>query len=178
MKNIKLLALLCVLGVFFVSCKDNTKSEWENFYGFTNEDVIGTYSFSNVSNAFDGVEGVGRFVCPDAEVNILASSQNAKMLRFTIHCPDEDDYSRTIEDYPTPNEDDFMLRMSTGYFHTGNKIRAYNVNAYVMKNKKQEIRVHGFSAMNTYKQVTDEVTGITTYVQIDGVYYYFDVIKN
>ena len=178
MKNIKLLALLCVLGVFFVSCKDNTKSEWENFYGFTNEDVIGTYSFSNVSKAFDGVEGVGRYACPDAEVSIQASSQNPDMLRFTIHCPDEDDYSRTIEAKASPNEDDFMLRMSTGYFHTGNKIRAYNVNAYVMKNKKQEIRVHGFSAMNTYKQVTDEVTGITTYVQIDGVYYYFDVIKN
>ena len=178
MKNIKLLALLCVLGVFFVSCDDKTKSEWENFYGFTNEDVIGTYSFSNISTAFDGVEGIGRFACADAEVSIRASSQNANMLRFTIHCPDEDDYSRTIEDYPTPNEDDFMLRMSEGYIHTGNNIRAYNVNAYVMKNKKQEIRLHGYSAMNTYKEVTDEITGVTTYVQTDGVYYYFDVIKN
>jgi len=172
------LALFCLMGVFFASCKEDSKSEWENFYGFTNEDVIGTYSFSNVSKAFDGVEGVGRYACPDAEVSIQASSQNPNMMRFTIHCPDEDDYSRTIEDDASPNEDDFMLRMSTGYIHTGNKIRAYNVNAYVMKNKKQELRLHGYSAMNTYKEVTDEETGTVTYVQIDGVYYYFDVIKN
>ena len=177
MKNCKLLALLCVLGVLFASCKE-PKSEWENFYGYTNEDVIGTYSFSNVSTAFDGVEGVGRYACPDAEVSIQASSQNPNMLRFTIHCQDENDYSRTIEDYATPNEDDFMLHMSTGYDHSGNKIRAYNVNAHVLKNKKQELRLHGYSAINTYKIVEDVETGAVTYVQTDGVYYYFDVIKN
>ena len=177
MKNYKLLALFCLMGIFFASCKEDSKSEWENFYGYTNEDVIGTYSFSNVSTAFDGVEGVGRYACPDAEVSIQASSQNPNMLRFTINCPDEE-YTRTIEDYATPNEDDFMLRMSTGYVYTGNKIRAYNVNAYVMKNEKQELRLHGYSAMNTYKIVEDEETGAITYVQTDGVYYYFDVIKN
>ena len=176
MKNCKLLALLCVIGVFFASC-DKTKSEWSNYYGFTNEDVAGTYSFSNVSTAFDGVEGVGRHACPDAEVSIQALPQNPNMLRFTINCPDEE-YTRTIDDYATPNEDDFMLRMSTGYLHTGNKIRAYNVNAYVMKNEKQQLRLHGYSAVNTYKEVEDVETGTVTYVQTDGVYYYFDVIKN
>ena len=175
MKNCKLLALLCMLGVFLASCKE-PKSEWENFYGYTNEDVIGTYSFSNVSTAFDGVEGVGRYVCPDAEVSIQASSQNPNMLRFTINCPDEE-YTRTIEDYATPNEDDFMLRMSTGYVYTGNKIRAYNVTAYVLKNEKQELRLHGYAAHNTYVSETSE-DEVTTYIQTNGEYYYFDVIKN
>ena len=69
MKNYKLLALLCMMGALFASCKE-PKSEWENFYSYTNEDVIGTYSFSNVSTAFDGVEGVGRYACPVAVVEI------------------------------------------------------------------------------------------------------------
>ena len=176
MKNCKLLALLCMLGVFLASCKE-PKSEWENFYSYTNEDVIGTYSFSNVSTAFDGVEGVGRHVCPDAEVSIQPSSQYPNMLRFTINCPDLE-YTRTIEDYATPNEGDFMLRMSSGYIHSGNNVKIYVVNAHVLKNAKQELRLSGFSAINTYKEVHNEESGTTSYVQVNGEYYYFDVIKN
>lgn len=177
MKNCKLLALLCLMGVFFASCKEESKSEWKNCYGYTNEDVMGTYSFSNISTAFDGVEGVGRHACPDAEVSIQPSTQNPNMLRFTINCPDLE-YTRTIEDYATPNEDDFMLRMSTGYIHSGNKVKVYVVNAHVMKNEKKEIRLAGFSAVNTYKEIFNDESGTTSYEQIDGEYYYFDVIKN
>lgn len=177
MKNYKLLALLCLMGIFFTSCKEESKSEWKNCYGYTNEDVIGTYSFSNISTAFDGVEGVGRHVCPDAEVNIQPSTQNSNMLRFTINCPDLE-YTQSIEDHATPNEDDFMLRMSTGYIHSGNKVKVYVVNAHVMKNAKQELRLSGFSAVNYYKEVYNEESGTTSYLQIDGEYYYFDVIKN
>ena len=178
MKNYKLLALLCLMGIFFTSCKEESKSEWKNCYGYTNEDVIGTYSFSNISTAFDGVEGVGRHVCPDAEVSIQPSTQNPNMLRFTINCP-ELEYNRTIEDYATPNEDDFMLRMSTGYIPSGNnKVKVYVVNAHVMKNAKQELRLSGFSAVNSYKVIYNDESGTTSYEQVDGEYYYFDVIKN
>ena len=177
MKNYKLIALLCLLGVFLVSCR-KPKSEWNNYYGYTNEAVIGTYSFSNISTAFDGVEGIGRHSCPDAEISIQPSSQNPNMLMFTINCPDEE-YSTTIEDDATPNVDDFMLRMSTGYIHSGsNKVKVYVVNAHVMKNAKQELRLSGFSAVNTYKEVYNEESGTTSYLQIDGEYYYFDVIRN
>ena len=177
MKNYKLLVLSCLMGIFFSSCKEESKSEWKNYYGYTNEDVIGTYSFSNISTAFDGVEGVGRHSCPDAEVSIETSPQNPKMLRITVKCPKEE-FERTIDDFATPNEDDFMLHMSTGIMHTGNKIKAYNVTAYVMKNGKEQLRLHGYAAVNTYKEVYNEESGNTSYVQDDGEYYYFDVIKN
>ena len=177
MKKFKFLALFCMLGVFFASCDDKTESEWNNFYGFTNEDVVGTYTFSNVSTAFDAVEGTNRHSCPDAEIRILASSQNANMLRFEINCPDEE-YTRTIEDDATPNEGDFMLRMSSGYIHTGGKVKVYVVNAHVMKNGKQEIRLAGFSAVNTYVEIINQESEAISYEQIDGEYYYFDVIKN
>ena len=178
MKRFKLFALLCLLGVSFVSCNDKTKSEWSNYYGYTNNEIVGTYSFSNVSTAFDGVEGIGRHACPDAEVDIQVSSQNSNMLQFTINCPDEE-YSRTIEDYATPNENDFMLRMSSGYIHSGSgKVKIYVVNAHVLRNGKQQIRLSGFSALNTYNEIIDSESGTSSYVQVDGEYYYFDVIKN
>jgi len=177
MKKFKFLALFCMLGVFFVSCNDETKSEWSSYYGFSNEDVVGTYSFSNILTAFDGVEGTDRYACPDAQVTIQASSQNHDMLQFVINCPDEG-YTMTIVDYATPNEDDFMLRMSSGYNHTGGKVKVYVVNAHVMKNGKQELRLAGFSAVNTYVEIINQESGAISYEQIDGEYYYFDVIKN
>lgn len=175
MKNIKLWALLCTLSFFFASCTE-PKSEWTNYYGYTNESVIGTYSFSNISTAFDGVEGIDRHSCPDAEVRIEALSSESGKLKFTINCPDEE-YSETLEGIATPNEDDFMIRMSTGIQHYGGKIIAHNVTAYVMKNDKQQLRLHGYAAVNTYKEV-DPGTGVVNYEPINGEYYYFDVIKN
>ena len=177
MKNSKLIALICLLGIFFTSCEKEPKSEWKDFYNFTNEDIIGTYHYSDVSNAFDEVVGTGRHACIDAQVSIRALYENPDEVRFSVNCPDEN-FSRTFEGLATPNEGDHMIHMSTGYIHSGGKIRAYNVTAYVLKNEKQEIRLHGFAAKNTYEEVADEETGLTSYVQTDGEYYYFDVIKN
>lgn len=177
MKNSKLIALICLLGIFFTSCEKEPKSEWKDFFDFTNEDIIGTYVYSNVSNAFDQVEGTGRHACPDAQINIKALNDNPNWVEFSVNCPAVS-FSRSFEGLATPNEDDHMIHMSTGYIHYNGKILAYNVTAYVLKNEKQEIRLHGFAAKNTYEEVADEETGLTSYVQTDGEYYYFDVIKN
>jgi len=177
MKNSKLIALVCLLGIFFVSCNKESTTEWKDYYGYTNEEIIGAYSYSNISNAFDEVEGTGRHACPDAEINIQALDGNPNGIRCSVNCPDEG-FSRTFEGLATPNEGDHMIHMSTGYIHSNGKILAYNVTAYVLKNAKQELRLHGFAAKNTYEEVADEETGITTYIQTNGEYYYFDVIKN
>lgn len=176
MKNLKLIVLFFGLGMFFVSC-EKKQNEWENFYGFTNEDVVGTYSYSNIASAFDGVEGISRYACYDADIKITASSTQSGKLVFLLNCPDEN-YSRTIEDLVTPNENDFMIRMSSGIIHSGAQVKAHNITAYVMKNAKNQIRLHGFAAVNTYKVVTNPESGLESYIIDDGVYYYFDVIKN
>ena len=176
MKNIKRAALFLGLGFLLVSCGEE-KSEWQNFYGFTSADIVGTYSYSNHPGAFDGVEGPGRHACEDAEVGITTSADSLGKIVFSLHCPDED-YSRSIEGYPSPNEDDFMIRMSTGIIHSGSHPKAHNINGYVMKNAKQQIRVHGYATVNTYKVETDPQTGVETDVIDDQVYYYFDVIKD
>lgn len=177
MKNSKLIALICLLGIFFTSCDKELKTEWKDLYNFTNEDIIGTYHFSNVNNAFDEIEGTGRHSCIDAQVSIRALYENPNGIRFSINCPDEN-FSRTFEGLATPNEDDFMIRMSSGYLHVGGKIKAYTVNAHVMRNEKQEVRLAGFSGIITYKEIENQETGINSYEPMDGEYYYFDVIKN
>jgi len=177
MKNSKLIALICLLGIFFTSCDKEPKSEWKAFYNFTNEDIIGTYSYSDVSGAFDDIEGIGRHACDDAQVRIQALYDHSDWIKFIVNCPSED-FSRNFEGEATLNEGDYMIRMSTDYIHSGGKVKAYNLNASVMMNEKQEIRLHGFAAENTYKEINDLETGVTTYETIDGEYYYFDVIKN
>jgi hypothetical protein len=130
-----------------------------------------------VSDAFDGVEGTGRHACYDAEVSIQASSENPDMLRFTVNCPREE-YSKTIEDYATPNEEDFMLHMTSGIIHSAGRPKAYNVTAYVLKNDKQEIRLHGYASVNEYEVHVNNETGLESYELVDGTFYYFDVIKD
>ena len=174
MKNFKLLLMLCMSGLFLVSCNDK-KSEWENYYGYTNDDVIGTYSYSNVADAFDGVEGTGRYACEDAEISIKPYTANT--VEFTINCPSQG-FSRSFTGKPSPNNDDFMVHMSSGYKPYGNgKLRAYNVTGYVLKDASQQLRMHGYAAVNTYKLVTVEGSGTDT-IPDNGIYYYFDVIKN
>ena len=51
MKRFKISALLLLIAVVLVGCKDE-KKEWSNFYGYANDDIIGQYSFSNIPNLF------------------------------------------------------------------------------------------------------------------------------
>lgn len=175
MKNHKLFALICLLGICFASCKEESKTEWENYYGYTNDDIIGTYSFSNLSDAFDGVEGIGRHSCADAEITIRRYSSSA--VEFSINCPNEN-FNRVLHGQPTLNNDDFMLHMASDYIPSGdNKYRAYVVTGYVLKNGSQQVRIHGYAAKNSYHIVQGEGGG-QVYVQDNGEYYYFDVIKD
>ncbi len=168
------MALLCLMGLFLASCGDS-KTEWENFYGYTNDDIIGTYSFSNVPNAFEGVEGFDRYACDNAEISVTHFS--GSRVEFNINCPSQG-FARTFTGVPSPNDGDFMVHMSSGYQHYGSgRLRAYNLTGYVLKNAKQQVRMHGFASLNTYKLVALE-TGGTDTIPDDGKYYYFDVIKN
>lgn len=174
MKNYRLWALLCLMGLFFASCGEK-KTQWENYYGYTNDDIIGTYSYSNVPDAFEGVEGVGRYSCENAEISITRYS--GSQVEFKINCPSQG-FERSFRGVPSPNDDDFMLHMSSGYRPYGSdRLRAFNLTGYVLKNVNQQLRMHGFAAVNTYKLVTLP-TGGTDTIADNGTYYYFDVIKD
>ena len=51
----KFVFLLLMLSAMLVSCRENDAKEWQLFYNYTLEDIMGTYSYSNVSDAFDGL---------------------------------------------------------------------------------------------------------------------------
>lgn len=178
MKHMKISALLILFAVTLVGCKDE-KKEWNYKYGYTNEDIIGSYSFSNIDKAFEDLEPSSYcHICEDAQIEITAASSST--VSFKINCPD-DNYSQTFVGAPTKNTDDCMIRMSSGYQMTGGaKLRAYNVLASVYQNSLQQIRLSGFAAVNTYNLVQLPGTNPPLYDTIpdSGYNYYFDVIKN
>lgn len=173
MKNIKNLLILIVLGLFLVSCEKQQTKEWNKYYGYTNEEIVGSYSFSNVTNAFDDLtEGTYCHICEDAKVNITATSGSA--IEFKINCP-SDEFNRTFEGRPCLTVDDFLINMTAP---SGSPHPDYELTVYVYKNDKGDIRLHGFARHVTYKPVYNSETEETDYIPKSYVNYWFDVIKN
>ena len=68
MKNIKYLLVLFILSLLFVSCEKQPQKEWTKLYGYTTEEIAGTYAFSNISDAFESLtENAYCHVCEDAK---------------------------------------------------------------------------------------------------------------
>lgn len=172
-KNIKYLSVLLVLGFLFVSCeKQPQENEWKKYYGYTIEEIVGSYSFSNVADAFDGLtEGTYCHICEDAKVNITATSGST--IEFKLNCP-SDEFNRTFEGRPCFTDDDFLINMTAP---SGSPHPDYELTVYVYKNDKNDIRLHGFARHITY-QIVNNPDGTTDYNVKTNTNYYFDIIKN
>ncbi|MBR6930048.1 MAG: hypothetical protein IKH61_07445 [Bacteroidales bacterium] len=174
MKNIKYLSVLLVLGLLFVSCeKQPQESEWEKYYGYTNAEIAGSYSFSNVADAFDGLtEGAYCHICPDAKIDIVGWL-GSNIVQFNVNCP-SNEFNRTFEGRPRLTDDDFLINMK---YPSSHPHPDYELTAYVYKNKRGNIRLHGFARHITYETHVD-TNNNTVYQVTAKVNYYFDVIKN
>ena len=147
MKNLKLLALLCLLGVLFISCKEE-KNEWTNFYGYTNQDVVGSYSRSNMEEAFEGLlESPYCHICRDAEVNITPSGSKLKIEVKSGSAG----LNWSAVGNPCLNDNDFIMQLGSA--------PTLDFMATVYTNEDKQVRLHGYVRKN---QATN---------------YYFDVIK-
>lgn len=172
MKNLKSIGLLLGLCVMLASCEKSEK-KWENYYGFKSQELVGSYSFSNIPNVFDAVAGTGRYACDDAIVRISLASNK---LVFDLNCPREE-FSLNLSS-PIREEDDLSIfQMTSGMIYSGTQPSTKNLTVYVMKNANQQIRLHGFANIETYKRETNH-QGEVVYTIVDNIYYYFDVIKN
>ena len=173
MKNIKYLSVLLILGLLFVSCeKQSQEKEWNKYYGYTNEEIIGTYAFSNIKDAFDGLtENAYCHICEDARINITERSKNT--INFTVNCP-SDEFNRTFEGRPCLTDDIFLIKMTdpSESLHP-----EYELTVYVYKNDQGDIRLHGFARHVTY-EIHNDPNGTAVYNIKSKVNYYFDVIKN
>ena len=115
MKRISIISLLLFLGFATVSCNKEKK-------GYTIDDIVGEYIFSNAADAFDGLEAdEDTFLCYDAVITITRDGKNS--VEFSLLCPNEDlPWAPTDEGHkarfngpPFQNENDSVIRMSYDY---------------------------------------------------------------
>lgn len=173
MKKMRFLPLLLVLGVLMVSCKKDEKKEWKQFYDFTFEDLKGTYTYSNVSGAFDALtENEFCHICDDAEVNISSYLGSDSSIEFKVNCP-KAEFNKSFTGHPVLNDDTFLIKMS---IPASSVYPDYEVTAYVYKNDKGNIRLHGFARHIYYETIVDLDGTIHKNVK-SMVNYYFDVVK-
>ena len=134
MKNFKLLALVCLLALGFASCKEK-EPEWRNFCGYTSQDVMGSYSASDVSTAFEGLtEGAFCHICRDAQITISSTGSKLKVEVKSITAG----LNWSGAGSPSLNDDDFLMQIGL----------EPDFLATVYTNDLQEVRLHGYVRRN------------------------------
>lgn len=173
MKNIKSLLVLLMLGLFFVSCeKQPQDSEWEKYYGYTAENIAGTYTSSHITGAFDGLTPSQYcHICDDAQITVSASSGD--IIEFELRCPNAG-YYRVFEGKPRATDDDYIINLGGTSLDTH---PTFGLTAYVYENEQGEVRFHGYAQYIEWTVVTNSY-GQSEYKIKSKTNYYFDVIKN
>lgn len=171
MKRMRFWPLALLLGVVMLSCNKD-KREWAQFDGFTLDDIKGTYAYSNVSGAFEGlIESEYCHICEDAQVSILPYLNSDASIEFKVNCP-SNGLNKSFTGRPVLDDNASVVRMT---LPSTSPYPNYEVNAYVYKNEKGETRLHGF-ARHIYYEI-DIQDGETFYKVKSMVNYYFDVVK-
>lgn len=172
MKKFKYLSALLVLCALFVSCGEPKEKEWVKLFGYTTEDIAGTYSFSNVEDAFEALtEGTYCHICNDAQISITATSSS--IIQFSVDCPDAG-FHKIFEGRPRMTDNDYTINLGSTAL---NNHPEYGLTAYVYENKQGDIRIHGNAQYIEWILVTNSY-GQLEYKIKSKINYYFDVIKN
>ena len=161
-RNIIWAAFLLMFALVFSGC-EKKKTEWTYLYGYTVDDIAGTYHYSNIADAFDLItESNDVFICEDAILTVRKNTETTVEIR--LKCPDEG-YDQTFDGQPFNATDDFRIYLRKGSEPTR---PTFELNATVYTNKQGEIRLHGYGRKLKYHHE-------------DGWYYqnwYFDMIKD
>ena len=89
-----------------VSCDKEKK-------GYTINDIVGEYTFSNAADAFEGLEADEyTYLCDDAVITITRDGKNSVDLKLS--CPNEE-HNAHFNGAPFQNENDSVIRMSYDY---------------------------------------------------------------
>lgn len=173
------LALLCFSILTLVSCREKNENEWKRLFGYTRDDVCGSYAFSNCADAFANLEEndtVCRF-CRDAEISISPSSTNS--IVFNINCPQEN-YTKTFVGKAPMNANDFLIDIQGNtQNHSNHKYTVHKLQAEVLKNDAGQIRLCGFGQSLLYQDHYEIFQGDTlvTHKLLNSMNYYFDALK-
>lgn len=173
MKKMRFLPMLFMACLMLVACNKDTTKEWEKYYDYPLDDIKGTYSFSYVTDAFDALtETEFCHICEDAQVTIRSYMNSETSIEFKINCA-KATFNKTFTGRPVSNEDNFLVKL---YNPSTSEYPDYELTAYVYKNDKGDIRLHGFARHIKYHVYVQE--GITYHEVKSMTNYYFDVIKN
>ena len=163
---------LLMLGFVLISCQDNTVKEWQQFYDFTLDDIKGTYHYSNLSSAFDGLtENDFCHICEDAQVSVSSYLGSASSIEFKVNCQREA-FNKAFTGHPVMSDDSPLLKMTnpTALYPE------YELTAYVYRNARGDIRLHGNARHVFYEIVYED--GVPVHRIKYAINYYFDVIKD
>ena len=158
-----MISLMLFLGFATVSCNKEKK-------GYTIDDIVGEYVFSNAADAFDGLEAdEDTFLCYDAVITITRDGKNS--VEFRLSCPNEGLYGYPTNEghkarfngAPFQNENDSVIRMSYDYGYGKNPPSESVVIANVSK-MDGKIRLQG------YHYFYSGTSG-------NSYFWYFDVLK-
>lgn len=150
-----IISLLLFVGFMTVSCKKEKK-------GYTIDDIVGEYTFSNAADAFEGLEADEyTYLCDDAVITITSDGKNS--VKFRLSCPSEE-YNARFNGAPFQNENDSVIRMSYDYGYGKYPPNESTVTAKVSK-MDGKIRLQGHHYF---------YSGSSSL----SYFYYFDVLKN
>ena len=166
--------MVLVFGLLLFSCKKDETKEWKQFYDFTLADIMGTYTNSNVLGAFDALtENDFCHICEDAVINMSPYLGSNSSIEFNVNCQ-KANFNKSFTGRPVMNDDNFLISMSMPATYT---YPDYEVTAYVYKNDKGNVRLHGFARHIYYENIVVDFDGTEHKDVKSMVNYYFDVLK-
>ena len=152
MKKLSVLGLVLFLGFVTVSCNKEKK-------GYTIDDIVGEYTFSNAADAFEGLEADEfTYLCEDAVI----TSDGKNSVDFKLSCPNEEDQAH-FNGAPFQNENDSVIRMFYDYGYGKYPPSESTVIANISK-MDGKIRLQG------HHYFYSGTSGLS-------YFYYFDVLK-
>lgn len=153
----RLTAILATLLCFVLctSCEEETVNEWQRFYGFTKDDIIGHYEANPDESLYEELPTEGVVVYDNAVIDVINQSDDLVSIRVTIPSVLNKVFFGTIY-YSESN--------SNLVFTNGNE----DLRMTVYKNSLNQVRFHG--RVKRYYYDADQVL-------VDSDNYGFDVIK-
>ena len=129
---------------------------------------------SNVSGAFDALtENDFCHICEDAVINMSPYLGSNSSIEFNVNCQ-KANFNKSFTGRPVMNDDNFLISMS---MPATSIYPYYEVTAYVYKNDKGNVRLHGFARHIYYENVVVDFDGTEHKDVKSMVNYYFDVLK-
>jgi hypothetical protein len=157
MKRISTLLATLLCLVMFVSCEKEPVNEWQRFWGYTKDDIVGDYEANPDESIYEEYPTAGMTIYKNASIHVTGLSGDLVSIRINIPGVINKVFSGAV--YSASDNSDLAL-VSTN----GND----DIRMTVYKNSKGDVRFHGIQKRYHYD---------AGHVLTSSENYGFDVIK-